>query len=100
MSLAAGGGKTATRETERWREKTKKGMQTNSQQGGFMTCSQWSVEREEGSTDRWEDTVFSAKSSLILSAQISHPHPLHLPASCSYSLAVTAALIYPYPLTF
>lgn len=77
-------------------------MQTNSQQGGFMTYSQWSVEREEGSTDRWEDTVFSAKSSLIVSAQISHPHPdpLHLPASCSYSLAVTAALIYPYPLTF
>lgn len=84
MSLAAGGGTTAG---ERNRESRKGEMQTNSQQGGSMTCSEWSVKTEEGSGDRWKDTALSAK---ILSHSVcpniqTHPHLLHHPAAHSYS---------------
>ncbi len=61
-----------------------------------MTCSEWSVEREEGSRDRWKDTVLSAKSSLILSVQISIPILISStsPPPLVTAHSVTAALIY------
>lgn len=70
-------------------------MQINSQQGGFMTCSPRSVEGDEGSADRWKDTAFSAKYALIVSAQISHPHLLHLSLPAVTAHSATAALIHP-----
>lgn len=60
-----------------------------------MTCSERRVEREEGSRDRWKDTAFSAKSSLILSVQISIPiSSISLPPIVT-AHSVTAVLIYP-----
>lgn len=49
---------------------------TNKQQKGFGTCSEWSVRREKESRDRWRHAVLAAKSTLILSVQISIPIPI------------------------